>query len=138
MDSPRYKHLVEKILEWCASVSFYHVALSPHPPTPAFTSPVTEVAKFAIKVSREEWSTAYEKFQAGLKIAPGYKAHSSGWTIEDENEFVVVIGWESVEAHTEWGKSEAGAKSIGYLTAGVGAGGAWHVRDGGAVTSTRL
>lgn len=96
------------------------------------------MAKLAIKTSKEEWLVLYEKFEVGLKIAPGYRAHSVGWTVEDEKDFVLAIGWDSVEAHTDWAKSEAGVESIGHLLGGVGDHGLWHMRVGGAVTSSGL
>lgn len=136
IDDPQYKPFIGKILEWSSGPTFYHAALKPHPPTPVFMSPVAEVAKFAIAVTREEWAVLYEEFEKGLKNAPGYKAHSAGWTIEDEKDFVLVIGWESVEAHTSWAKTESGVESIKYLISGAGGGHSmFHMRLGGAVTS---
>lgn len=137
MKTPEYAPFIQKILEWSPRPTFYHAALSPHPPTEAFTSPVTEVAKLSVTVSKEEWLVLYEKFEVGLKIAPGYRAHSAGWMVEKEKDFVLAIGWDSVEAHTDWVKSEAGVKSVGYVLGAVGDHGLWHIRDGGAVTSLR-
>lgn len=79
----------------------------------------------------------FEKVEAGLKIAPGYRAHSAGWTIENEKDFVLAIGWDSVEAHTDWAKSEAGAATISHLLSAMGDHEMWHMRDGGAITSPR-
>lgn len=137
IDDPQYKPFIEKILEWSPGPTFYHVALKPHPPTPVFTSPVAEVAKFSITIAKEEWLAMYEEFEKGLREAPGYRGHSAGWTIEDENDFVLAIGWESVEAHTSWAKTEFGRESIRHLIGGLGEHSMFHIRRGGAVTSDR-
>lgn len=136
MASPEYEPFVGKILTWCSKPSFFHAAFNPHPPTPAFTSPVTEIGKFFIvpEMSKVEWLKGYAEFEKGLKTAPGYKAHSGGWSVEDEKCFVLAIGWESVEAHLEWKKTEAGDSSINYIRNGMGKGEMWHMRDGGEVT----
>lgn len=136
MATPEYGPFVGELLKWSSPPSLFHAALSPHPPTPAFTSPVTEVAKLYVgpELSKEDWLKRFAKFEEGLKVAPGYKAHSSGWSVEDEKCYVLAIGWESVEAHFEWKKTEGGSTSINHLRNGLEKSEMWHIRDEGAVT----
>lgn len=137
IDAPAYKPFIEKILEWSSGPTFFHAALKPHPPTAVFTAPVSEVAKFPVVVSKEDWIAMYETFGAELRLAPGYHAHSGGWTVENEKEFAMVIGWDSVEAHTSWVTSEAGVAAVAKIMDSVASPQMWHIRRGGAVTSDR-
>lgn len=137
IDTPEYKPFIERILEWSSGPTLYHAALKPHPPTAVFTSPVTEVAKWLVAVSKEDWIVFYEGFGEALNLAPGYRAHAGGYTVENENEFVVAIGWDSVEAHTAYVKTEAGAAMIAKLMGSVSNPEMWHMRVDGTITSDR-
>lgn len=136
--SPAFGPFVGQILEWCSAIpTAVHAAMRPYPPSPEiFTSPVTEVATLSVKISQDEWLVLYEKFEGGLTGVPGYKGHTGGWAVETENDFVVAIGWESVEAHTAWANTDVGAMSINYLTSGGILDQLYHIQTVGAVTST--
>lgn len=137
MAKPEYGPVLAKINEWADGVSFFHAALTPHPPTATFTAPATEVAKLPAKPesTKDDWLLGYHKFEKGLKNAPGYIAHASGWQIEDDRCFVLAIGWEAVEAHRDWAKSEAGSAAIKSLMERTDQEKSemWHLCDVGAV-----
>lgn len=137
MSTPAYRPFIGKILEWCSAVpTVFHSALRPFPSTEVFTSPVTEVTKLSIKISQDEWLVLYEKFEGGLRNASGYKGHAGGWTVETEGDFVVAVGWESVEANAEWAKTDAGAMSLDYLMGGGVVNQLFHIHTAGNVASS--
>lgn len=54
---------------------------------------------------RDEWAKGVDKLRELLEdtaAGKGYKGLGAGWSQMSEHEFVVLVGWESKEAHTEW------------------------------------
>lgn len=136
MLTPVYVPFVGEILKWCSAIpTVVHYASKPYPPTGVFTSPVTEVIRLSVEISQDEWPVLYEKFEGGLRNAPGYRAHSGGWAVETEGDFVVAIGWESVEASAKWAKTDTGVMSLGYLVGGGSINQLFHLRATGDVAS---
>ncbi|KAL9610992.1 MAG: hypothetical protein Q9167_004337 [Letrouitia subvulpina] len=110
-----YETMVKNITSILDSpVNITHTKFSPHPPSPAANSSVTEVVAlyFPSTISDSEKSSFEESIQKFKKIcedhANGYKGFASGWVVEElEHEemegkakvYQCLLGWESVEAH---------------------------------------
>ncbi|KAI4230307.1 MAG: hypothetical protein L6R36_000118 [Xanthoria steineri] len=116
MTQPSYepfaKHLMSIIDDDIQSL--LHAHLSPHPPSAALTSPVTEMIThyFSANVSKSELSSfessMKEFFRCLEENAEGFKGFAGGWVVEEvEHEDVEskakswqsCVGWQSVEAH---------------------------------------
>ncbi|KAG8215116.1 hypothetical protein J3R82DRAFT_8567 [Butyriboletus roseoflavus] len=98
MDSPSYAALLESLkpLLGGPKVDMYHVQFSA--PTIAFEKPVTEVLILTLKAP-ENRATVVEVLSK-ISEASG-KILVFGQTREDENKYILVGGWPTVEAHWE-------------------------------------
>ena len=76
---------------------------------------------------KESWEQRFKKFLTIMPGAQGYKAHATGWVVEEvvheEIEgkavaWVTAIGWESVEAHKAFRETELFKKSVEPLREG--------------------
>ncbi|KAL9043479.1 MAG: hypothetical protein Q9214_003337 [Letrouitia sp. 1 TL-2023] len=110
-----YETMVKNITSILDSpVNIIHTNFSPHPPSPAVSSTVTEVVAlyFPSTISDSEKSSFEESIQKFKKIcedhAKDYNGFASGWVVEElEHEEIegkakvyhCLLGWESVEAH---------------------------------------
>ncbi len=97
----------------------YHAALTPFPPRQALSkvhSPVTEIVTFYFaadfpETSHDKISSDTETFRNALGAPGGCNASAGGWVLEQVDlpdgqgkgkAFVMVIGWDSVDAHTKF------------------------------------
>jgi len=120
-DVPRYyKPFLDQFgqIADISSAQLYHSNLTPHPPTEALSdhvSPATEIAVyyFASDFQDHEGAADMVKQQVANveKSAKTYTASAGGWTEEEiaipgtsdkGKAYVVLIGWQSMEAHMEW------------------------------------
>lgn len=54
---------------------------------------------------REEWEKGVDALREVLENTAadkGYRGLGAGWSLESDREFIVMIGWETKEAHTSW------------------------------------
>ncbi|KAL7271046.1 hypothetical protein RUND412_006228 [Rhizina undulata] len=118
---PEYRPFVQDLLVLSSGPAVQHVQFNPTPTISAdffLAAGATEWAQFKLNdnVKVEDFETKFmELIEAAMK-APGYKAHSLGWCIEDEREFQVLLGWESIKAHVDWASTE-GQKFIASISA---------------------
>lgn len=138
MASPQYPAFVQKITSWAPTLTVFHAALTPHPPTEVFEGLTTELVKLHLKqgVTKEEMTETYHIFEGRLKNAKGYHAHAGGWSIEDDNCAVIVIKWDNKDAHTDWVKSKEGEDILrgeNGLLCNVDKIEMWHINDAGAI-----
>jgi hypothetical protein len=97
----------------------YHAALIPIHPSHVLSkvhSPVTEIVTFYFAAdfpaaSHDKISSDTKKFRAALEAPGGCNSSAGGWVLEQVDlpngqgkgkAFVMVIGWDSVDAHTEF------------------------------------
>lgn len=117
---PEFATFAQKILHFSGIPEMYNVALTPNPPTTVFAAPVIEWAKIQLKsdTNKSSWRDSFSKFEEVLKTAPGYVAHAAGWVVEEDNGFVVMIGWETVKAHRDWIAHDGGEEAVQYYISG--------------------
>lgn len=112
-----------------SAVHFHHVAFSPFPPKIVTRAPVIEFATFLD--TRPHFLANVEKFMKGIG-APD-ECYGSAWgdTVETDvgkhldgsakgKATVLLIGWESKEAHMRFRETEVFEKNIGLLREGMG------------------
>jgi len=117
----------------------YNAALSPHTPEKVFAAPVVEWVKLQLKpdTNKYTWMESYSKFGEVLQTAPGYVAHTTGWVVEEQNSLSIIIGWESIKAHTGWIANGGGEEAVQYYILGGTAGFEMvHVAPGGTIPAT--
>ncbi len=63
---------------------------------------ILELATILVKEgSAKEFTLALSKAEKVLKQAQGYISHEFKQCIEEENKFILMIKWETLEAHTK-------------------------------------
>lgn len=63
---------------------------------------ILELAKITIKIgTQNEFEEALAKAQEMLKRSDGYISHEFKKCMEESNRYILLINWESLEAHTE-------------------------------------
>ncbi len=97
----------------------FHAALKPFPPSQALSkthSPITEIVTFYFaadfpEASHDKIASDTETFRNALEAPGGCNASAGGWVLEqidlpngqgNGKAFVMVIGWDSVDAHTQF------------------------------------
>ncbi|KAJ7016659.1 hypothetical protein C8F04DRAFT_503802 [Mycena alexandri] len=99
-----YKNIIE-VLKPAAAGGFErdHINVAVDPNT-ALTSPAVEVVAFTLKEgsAAEQLTPLFEELGKGLDAAVGSHAPCVwGQSIEDKSKFLLVVGWDTVEAHWE-------------------------------------
>ena len=95
MAAPSYADLLKELepsLSGASPPEMYHVQFSA--PTIALEKPVTEVLVFTLKAPENHEIVV--NILSGISEASG-KMFVFGQTREDENKFVVICGWDSIE-----------------------------------------
>ena len=122
----------------------YHATVDPPQPAATFSSPIVEMftAYFpaATKAAdKESWQQRFKKFLTIMPEAKGYKAHATGWVVEEvvhegvEGKaiaWVTAVGWESVEAHMAFRETELFKKNVELLSEGPAAAEMHHLDFG--------
>ena len=135
MKAPSYDPFTKNLMTVVdGGIIMNHVNFTPHPPSAAVSStnsPVTEVATCYFASHDAGFDDRIKKLAEVMKEkAPGFKAASAGWVIEDvEHEsigagkkgkaVVAVIGWESEEAHHKFRESPAFGENIHLMAEGT-------------------
>ncbi|PUU79905.1 hypothetical protein B9Z19DRAFT_1080628 [Tuber borchii] len=104
-----------------------------HPDNPQINeAPVTEWCTITLSegTTRDEFLANFKEFEKGLR-GEGYRWHSAGWVIENPRDYLLLIGWDSVKAHTDWRASEIGQTAVEHLRKGVDEIHMIHVNYGG-------
>ncbi|CUS12687.1 unnamed protein product [Tuber aestivum] len=127
--SPEYPATIEKVESLASSFSAPHVPLQPFPPREVFASPVVSWVTFnltgvANSTATTNWQATANDFLGNLTRVSGYRAHSSGWEVEDSRVFSVLVGWESAESLGAYVISRSFAEGFRRLVSGV----AWEHR----------
>lgn len=101
---PEFIETIKAILASPAGLSIYHTYLQPFPPTKLFEAGNIELAAMTKRpdVSREEFEAIRDKFLDTISKAPGYESHFCGVQHEDDNVYIEMIGWNSVEVGSPW------------------------------------
>lgn len=61
---------------------------------------ILEVAPLTVRAGQAaEFEAAFDKAQRILASMPGYISHELGRCLERSNDFVLLVRWESIEAH---------------------------------------
>jgi heme-degrading monooxygenase HmoA len=79
---------------------------------------VTEIAKFDVKQGTEsEFVTAYRTARHEIATAPGCRAVRMSRGVESPSSFVLIVEWDSLEAHTVGFR---GSEGFGRWRAAIG------------------
>ncbi|RPA97324.1 hypothetical protein L873DRAFT_1809842 [Choiromyces venosus 120613-1] len=131
--SENYKPFVATILPWTnpEGLKLVHAELNPSNPQ-VDEAPVSEWCTITLSegTTRQEFLANFKEFEKGLK-GEGYRWHTSGWVTENPRDYMLLIGWDSVKAHTDWRASELGQTAVGHLRKGVDDIHMIHVKFGG-------
>lgn len=70
-------------------------------------APIIEVAKLQLKagVTREAWLAQMVLMQKLLDAIDACKGYAAGF-VEGNDDYLILVGWDTVESHTEWMKGE--------------------------------
>ncbi|KAI9053686.1 hypothetical protein LZ554_002639 [Drepanopeziza brunnea f. sp. 'monogermtubi'] len=120
-----FKNRLGTIME---GVHLHHVAFSPFPPSILGRAPVIEFATFF--GTSDVFLSHVEKFMGAAGKPEGYHGSVYGPSVEDDvgkhadggdkgKAVVLLIGWDSVEAHTKFRETEGFQKNIGLLEDGA-------------------
>lgn len=133
MKSSDYEPMLEHLKTLLSGApSLYHIEFSSAGGFTAATSaPVTEVATFYLDSKSSSFETNARKFEKVITegSAEGLLGASSGWSVEDiEHEklgagnkgkaWVLVVGWQSKEAHIAFRETALFKENIGLLRDG--------------------
>ena len=94
-----YPSLLEKAKSIGDLTSVAHVALKPFPATQGLDAPVTEVLTRTLKDEsyKAELFATLETARGVAGDVKGFLGASIGPTVENEKQFIALIGWDSVE-----------------------------------------
>ncbi|MDO5625437.1 MAG: antibiotic biosynthesis monooxygenase [Pseudomonadota bacterium] len=71
-------------------------------PATSCASPVLEVAPLTIRPGQTAaFEAAFAKAQHIIAAMPGYRAHELQRCIEHDHQYVLLVRWDTLEAHTE-------------------------------------
>jgi quinol monooxygenase YgiN len=102
---PAVMGVVSTVMDTTRPVTSYHIP-SNSEVEKVLSAPVVEVCRFSNTPSmfEEKFAPFYEE----MKKSKGFCGLVHGWAIEEENgkEFVALVGWDSIEAHTQAVSSE--------------------------------
>jgi len=101
VSKPIVDGLVEQLTE---PLTFFHVPFEPFPPTKVMAGPIIELGQLMVKDEPGALEEAEKIVKKVLGLASQQpKCHGSamGKSVEDPNKIVIVLAWESVEAHTD-------------------------------------
>jgi heme-degrading monooxygenase HmoA len=63
---------------------------------------VLEVARLDVRPGqRDAFEAAFAEAESIVAAAPGYRRHELRRCIEDENRFLLLVWWDTLESHTE-------------------------------------
>jgi quinol monooxygenase YgiN len=80
------------------------------------SGPIYEIANLSSKSgSGDEFARQLEKGSALIAADPTCHGVVTHRGIEDPDSFVLVIGWDSVDAHNNFRDSESMARFVGYI-----------------------
>ncbi|KAI9701936.1 MAG: hypothetical protein M1836_001280 [Candelina mexicana] len=101
-----------------------HVNFNPHPPTRAISNNyahVTEMCRFLFSANfsdsqRSDFESSFASFIKAAEKAVAFRGMSSGWVVEEVEHtslkgekgkaFAAAIGWQSIEGHMEFRKTD--------------------------------
>ncbi|KAG4426563.1 hypothetical protein IFR04_000445 [Cadophora malorum] len=134
--SPAYEPFKENLSALMTAVHFHHVAFSPFPPKIVTRAPVIEFATFLD--TKPHFLSNVEKFMKGIGTPD--ECYGSAWGDSVETDVgkhsdgsvkgkatVLLIGWESKEAHMRFRESDVFEKNIGLLREGMGGVEMFHI-----------
>jgi len=125
INSPIYKPFVEKLKGIAEDIYFYHMKSKPFPPSILTKAPCVEVA--TLYNAHEGLGDNVEKFKSAMDegMPEGYYGSAFGEVVEDVvrpkegavkgRALVLLLGWESKEAHIKFRDTELFKKNIGLL-----------------------
>ncbi|PVH89440.1 hypothetical protein DL98DRAFT_508503 [Cadophora sp. DSE1049] len=135
-NSPAYAPFKDSLSALMTAVHFHHVPFKPFPPTILTRAPVIEFATFLD--TEPHFLSNVDKFMSG--IGTPEKCYGGAWGDSVEMDVgkhsdgsvkgkatVLLIGWESKEAHMKFRETEVFEKNIGHLREGMGGVEMFHV-----------
>lgn len=99
-DKEVYPVLGEHLFKGAAGIDYMiHATFSPNEPYDALSAPVTEIAIWTLKenADKQAFTETLEKLISLANSNPVVTSGGWGPTAEDENKFVVLLGWPSLE-----------------------------------------
>jgi len=93
-----------EMLTGSSPLTYFHVPFEPFPPTKAMSGPILELGQLEAKDdpgAKEEMKKIVEKILGFAIKHPKCNGAAFGTVVEDQNRVVIVLAWESVEAHME-------------------------------------
>jgi len=85
-----------------APLTYFHVPFEPFPPTKAMSGPILELGQLEAKDepgAKEEMEKIVLKIFGLASKQPKCNGAALGTVVEDKNRIVILLAWESVEAH---------------------------------------
>ncbi|KAH7400081.1 hypothetical protein BKA64DRAFT_707761 [Cadophora sp. MPI-SDFR-AT-0126] len=134
--SPAYVPFKSSLGVLMADVHFHHVPFSPFPPTILTRAPVVEFATFLD--TKPHFISNVDKFMKGIGTPDQCYGGAWGDSVEADvgkhvdgsvkgRATVLLVGWESKEAHMKFRETEVFEKNIGLLREGMGGVEMFHV-----------
>ena len=116
---PVFPHFASQIFAFSGIPRLYHAALRASRPDIS-SAPVIEWCRITLQSSTTlaTWRQGFSQFEAILQRAPGYWGHRVGFVVEEPMVFLVLIGWESIEAHMAWFKTGGGKQAVDFYIRG--------------------
>lgn len=100
-DKEVYPKLVESLMKGASKIEFMYHATVGDNPFPALDAGVTEIAFWSPHegTEKKDFEALFVPFITKLMTSPVVEDHAGGWALthEDDNKYVVIHGWTSVE-----------------------------------------
>ncbi|KAH7364654.1 hypothetical protein BKA65DRAFT_447702 [Rhexocercosporidium sp. MPI-PUGE-AT-0058] len=134
--APAYSGFKDCVISIMESVHYHHVAFTPFPPKILTSAPVIEFVTFLD--TKPHFMDNVSKFMKAIGMPEKCYGGAWGESVEADvgkhvdgsvkgKAVVLVIGWESKEAHMAFRETEVFEKSIGLLREGMGGVEMFHV-----------
>ena len=66
------------------------------------SDPILELARLDVRPGQAAtFEAAFEQAEALIAAAPGYRRHELQRCLEDENRYLLLVWWDTLESHTE-------------------------------------
>lgn len=79
-------------------------------------APILEVAVLDVRPGqRRDFEAAFRKAQRYIEVIPGYQRHALQHCLEDENRYLLLVWWDTLESHTRGFRESEGYREWSAL-----------------------